>query len=54
MMKEAGSLALEGWLVFHHGYPPGMAVLSSALISTVGIYWVRTGGGVQIDKRGRG
>ena len=35
------------------GYPPGMVASSSVLASAAGIYWVGTGGGVQIDKGGR-
>ena len=52
-MKGAHSLALGDWLVVYRRYPPGMAVSSSALASAAGVYWVGTGGGVQIDKGGR-
>ena len=34
-------------------YPPGMAASSSVLALAAGVYWVGTGGGVQIDKGGR-
>ena len=53
-MKGAHSLAPEAQLVVYCGYPPGIEASSSVLASSVGIYWVGTCGGVQIDKRGRG
>ena len=52
-MKEAHSLAPRVQLVVYCRYPPGMEASSSALASSVGIYWVGTYGGVQIDKGGR-
>ena len=53
-MKEACSLAPGAWLVVYCRYPPGMEVSSSVLASLVGVYWVGTCGGAQIDKEGRG
>ena len=52
-MKGAGSLAPEDRQVVYRGYPSGMAASSSELASAAGVYWVGTGGGVQIDKGGR-
>ena len=53
MTKGARSLAPGDQQGVYHGYPPGTAASSSALVSAAGEYWVGTGGGVQIDKGGR-